>query len=522
MQASSPTWIADARTQFFKKPCSAPGHTESVISAFPPESPHKIYDVPYWNSDVWDAVSYGRSYNPNQNFFDQFRDLFFTVPHLALERDATAVNSEYSLGGRWGKNNYYCGGSYKSEDCLYGDSVRFSKLCVDCTGVWNSEFCYGSVGADHCNRCIFVVDSSQCLDSAFLYDCKNCSHCFLSYNLRGKSYVFENKQLTKEEYQTKISTINLGDRNVYNDTVRRFDNVLKSALHRSVWLTNTVNCIGDRIANCKNCFWTFDGSEGENFRFVCGFDKARDSMDVSHIAENTERTYEVVTSMGNNVLFSLYIRVSADIEYSSECTNCEKCFGCVGLKNKKFHIFNKAYSENDYWKLVDEIKSKMLINEEYGELFSLSLGLFPYQASKSQKYYPLDEKKAAQSGIPWYHEPEPQIPENIHLRDIEQEIPSDIKNIDDSILNDAVRCEITGRPFRIVSQELGFYRHMNLPIPTKHPWQRFMERADIEHPLDLFPFTCPQCGEKSFSVYNENKQKQFKIFCEKCYLREIV
>jgi hypothetical protein len=245
-------------------------------------------------------------------------------------------------------------------------------------------------------------------------------------------------------------------------------------------------------------------------------------MDVSHSAENSGHSYEAVTSMGHNVLFSLYIRVGADIEYSSECSNCESCFGCVGLKNKKFHIFNKAYPEEEYRKLVDEIKSKMLADGEYGELFPLSLGLFPYQASKSQKYYPIDEAKAAQLGIPWYSEPEPQIPEGIHLRDTDREVPSDIKNVDDSILNDAVRCGVTGRPFRIVSQELGFYRHMNLPIPTKHPWQRFMERAEIEHPMDLFPFTCPQCGEKSFSIYNEAKQKRFRIFCEKCYLKEVV
>ncbi len=508
--------------KFFKRPCSAPGHNENIVTIFPASSPHKVYDVNYWYSDSWEATSYGRSYNPGRKFFEQFKELFFNVPHLALERDITSINSEYSVGGRWGKNNYYFSGGFHSEDCSYGDDVRFSKFCVDCSRVWNCEFCYSCVGADRCSHCIFSIGSVQCLDSAFLYDCKNCNNCFLSSNLRNKSYFFENKQLSKQDYQAKIAGLNLGDRVVFQDLVRRFDGVYKNALHRSLWLTNTINCVGNGLNNCKDCFWAFDGPEGQNLRFVETFGGVKDIMDSCYDADKAEKIYEVVNGTGSsNVLFSLYIRASNGIEYSSECTNCQNCFACVGLKNKKFHIFNKPYSENDYWPLVDEIKLRMLNDGEYGELFSLSFGLFPYQASRGQKYYPISEKEAAERGIPWYLEPESQIPAGINLRDI-QEIPSDIKNVDDSILNDAIRCETTGRPFKIIAEELKFYRHMNLPIPTKHPWQRIMERALFEHPFDLFPFVCPNCGEKSLSLYDEEKQKQFKIFCEKCYLNEVV
>jgi len=508
--------------KFFKRPCNAPGHSENIVTVFPPSSPHKIYDVPYWQSDAWDPVSYGRQYDPSRKFFGQFKDLFFDVPQLALERASTAINSEYSLGGAWGKNNYYCAGSYKSEDCSYGEEVIFSKSCLDCSGVWSSEFCYACVGLDHCNRCVFVIDSNQCLDSAFLYDCKNCTNCFLSANLRNKSYVFENKQLSKQDYQAKISELNLGDREVFEGVKTRFESIFKNALRRSVWNTNAAKCVGDMLVNCKDCFWVFEGPEGQNLRFVQTFARTKDSMDASYAGENANRVYESIVNMGSNILFSLYSRVCMCIEYSSCCSNCQNCFGCVGLKNKKFHIFNKPYSEEDYWQLIDEIKSKMLADGEYGELFPLSLGLFPYQVSKAQKFYPIDEKMAQDQGIPWYEEPKSQVPENIRLRDPYKEVPGDIKNVDDSILSDAIRCEVTGRPFKIIAEELKFYRHMNLPVPTKHPWQRIVERAPFERPFELFEFACPKCGEKSLSIYNEAKQKQFKIFCEKCYLKEMV
>lgn len=319
----------------------------------------------------------------------------------------------------------------------------------------------------------------------------------------------------------KISGINLGDRIVFQDIRRRFDDILKNALRRSVQLTNTTSCLGDRLLNCKDCFWTFDGSDGENLRFVESFVKTKDAVDSSYYT-GSERLYEaVVCTNGSNVLFSLYVRNSMDIEYSSECNNCQNCFGCAGLKNKKFHVFNKPCSENEYWQLVDEIKSKMLDDGEYGELFPLLLGLYPYQSSKSQKFYPIDEEKARERGIPWYLEPESRVPDGVRLRDL-LEVPSDIKNVDDSILNDAIRCEVTGNPFKIIAEEFKFYRYMNLPLPTKHPWQRIMERAIFGHPFELFPFVCPNCKEKSLSIYDETKQKQFKIFCEKCYLKEVV
>jgi len=508
--------------KFFKRPCSAPGHTEGVITVFPPSSPHKVYDVPYWHSDSWDPTSYGINYSFSRRFFEQFKELFFGVPHLALERALSVINSEYSLGGLWGKNNYYCAGAFKSEDCFFGEEVRFSKSCFDCADVWNSEFCYACVGDDHCNRCIFLVDSIQCVESAFLYDCKNCINCFLSSNLRNKSFVFENKQLTKEEYHAKISCLNMGDRNVFQDLIGRFGLVLKNALHRSVSLTNAGNCMGDRINNCRDCFQAFDGSDGQNLRFMQSFVGVKDSMDFVYSGGGADRVYEsVMGTIGSNISFGLYVRDSMNIEYSVECYNCQNCFGCVGLKNKKFHVFNKPYSENDYWKLVDEIKFKMLEDGEYGELFPLSLGPFPYQSSSGQKRYPIDEETAVKRGIPWYSEPEAQMPEDARLLDF-HEIPSDIKNVEESILKQAIKCEVTGKPFKIITEELKFYRHMNLPIPTRHPWQRIMDRFAFEHPYELFPFVCPNCGEKSFSIYNEEKQKQFKIFCEKCYLKEVI
>jgi hypothetical protein len=55
-------------------------------------------------------------------------------------------------------------------------------------------------------------------------------------------------------------------------------------------------------------------------------------------------------------------------------------------------------------------------------------------------------------------------------------LPEDTAKIPDDILNWAIDCEDTGKPFRIVRQELEFYRKHSLPIPRKHPDQRYREK----------------------------------------------
>jgi len=164
----------------------------------------------------------------------------------------------------------------------------------------------------------------------------------------------------------------------------------------------------------------------------------------------------------------------------------------------------------------------MLTRREYGEFFDLSLGLMPYQLSNGEYYFPVSEEEAKVQNIPIYPEPESHLPDGIRILDPQTEVPKNIRDVTDDILKHAVRCEVSRKAFRITPSELQFYRHLNIPIPLKHPWQRMIERRDWEFPFMLYDFVCPQCGEKSFSVYSPEEQKRLKIFCEKCYLREVV
>lgn len=62
---------------------------------------------------------------------------------------------------------------------------------------------------------------------------------------------------------------------------------------------------------------------------------------------------------------------------------------------------------------------------------------------------------------------------------------------------------------------LDFYRKHNLPIPTKHPEVRHLERISSRTPRKIFDRTCDECWINIKSSYNQDRKE--KVVCEKCY-----
>ena len=61
------------------------------------------------------------------------------------------------------------------------------------------------------------------------------------------------------------------------------------------------------------------------------------------------------------------------------------------------------------------------------------------------------------------------------------------------IANNAIICEVSQRPFRVIPNELLFYRKHHLPLPRKHPDIRFQERLE-KVSIDAFHLRkCDKC-----------------------------
>jgi formylmethanofuran dehydrogenase subunit E len=91
--------------------------------------------------------------------------------------------------------------------------------------------------------------------------------------------------------------------------------------------------------------------------------------------------------------------------------------------------------------------------------------------------------------------------------------------VSDEILNKIILCEITGKPYRIIKQELAFYRQQNIPLPTKHQDQRKAELLQKVMPKEFHLRNCDKCGKQMVSVYASSYPG--KVYCEECYQKEV-
>ncbi len=133
------------------------------------------------------------------------------------------------------------------------------------------------------------------------------------------------------------------------------------------------------------------------------------------------------------------------------------------------------------------------------------------------EYFPLTKDEALKRGYAW-RDPTDEKPDVKKVIPAKQ-LPQTIGEIPDDVLNWAVVCLVTGRPFRIIKQELAFYRQLDLPLPHKHPDERHRERTTSRSGIKLFSRTCSKCGKEMKTTYGPDRPET--VFCENCYLQEV-
>lgn len=136
---------------------------------------------------------------------------------------------------------------------------------------------------------------------------------------------------------------------------------LKDLLFRTprnaVHSRNVENCaFGDYIYRSKNAYLCFNGQSLEDC-FYCDFTRlSRDCLDCSYIY-NSELSYEC-TDCTNlyDCSFLQDCHNCTNCHYSYDLLNSQDCFGCFGLRNVRYAIFNKVYTEDIYHHKVAELQ----------------------------------------------------------------------------------------------------------------------------------------------------------------------
>ncbi len=561
IKVPAPTFCPECRLQrrlaygnmwrLYKRPCDL--CRKDVVSRYSPDKSYKVYCPHCWWSDAWDPMDYARDYDFSRPFFEQFNELMHEVPLLGLSVDLmTALESPYVNSVGYAKQCYLIFMANYCQECLYGYIVTQSADCVDSSFINSCEQSYDLLHGFKTYQVIHGKFTTSSRNSSFLWQCVNCQDCFASANLRNKQYYIFNKPYTREEYFAKIKEYDLGSYGVYT----RLKEELKS--HRlkfpvkTFWHEFSQNVTGLFVfqsRDCKNCF---EVTGAENCRYVSFMlnPTIKDCYDHTSWGENAELVYEAreVGQNTRNIKFGdeeglgLY-----DASYTKLCIDASDLFGCVSVRKKSYCVFNKQYSKEEYERLVPKIIQHM--NDQpyrdgrdnmyrYGEFFPTELSPFAYNETIAQIDYPLTREEALEMGYAWKETGVSEHQSTCKAADL----PDHIRDVQDSVLKEAIACARCGRAYRIIPQELAFYRKMNIPLPRECFYCRLEEKLqDQPHPMRLWQRTCQCAGHGSDNGVYANAgdhthglthcpnefQTSFApdrpeiIYCEQCYNAEV-
>ncbi|MAE68216.1 MAG: hypothetical protein QF793_00860 [Candidatus Peribacteraceae bacterium] len=504
----------------YKRKCEKTG--KEIIAIYSPESPWKVYASDIWWEDEWNPLEYGKDIDLSGSVFKQINNICLKVPHLALiaSPDTHDNNSDYVNFAGWNKNSYLIFDSDFNEDTLYSNVLKHSKDCMDCSYLHSSQLCYECVDCFNCYELRFSQDCTNCHSSAFLRSCIGCKSCFFCSNLANKEYCFHNEQLSKQDFEARMKKIDLESHNKVRKLQEEFHQYTQKFPRKYCSILQCENCTGDYITNAKNCFRCFNIADGEDLYYCDSLYNAKTCVDVSSFGENIQRIYNCATIGHNsfNILFCYSCVMStSDLLYCIGCRQSKHCFGCVCLKQAEYCIFNKQYTKEEYENLVPQLIEHMQNNGEWGEFFPASMSPFAYNETVANEYFPLSKSEVLQKGWKWRDENDdlPQVERVIPA----SKLPEKITDIPDDILNWAVKCEVTDRPFRVVVQELDLYRRMNLPVPHLHPDERHRMRILQRNPRKLWSRQCAKCNKDIWTSYAPDGSAT--VYCEECYLSSV-
>ncbi len=564
-----PTWCPDCRLQrrlmfrneHFLYKCKSDFSGKEIFSMHPVEGNRKVYENDIWYSDHWNPLSYGKEYDFSRPFFVQLKELFESVPIFALSV-IRGVNSPYSNNFDGYKNCYLVFNGNFCEDCMYGVTVGYSKNSLDLTAASKCENAYEGFWLDSCTNVFFSVQCSDSFNLWFCKSCTGCNDCIGCVNLRNKKYHIFNQAYTKEAYESKLKEFNFSS----YAAVKKF-----RAQAREFWIPHPIkymqglknmNATGEYISNSKNTLNSYLVREAENVRY-CQYMEigpVRDCYDYTTWGSGAELLYETLnTGLGAyNVRFSdeCWPEVR-DTEYALYCQSSSNLFGCVGIRKKEYCILNREYSKEEYEKLrkkiIEHMHAMPYIDARgnayrYGEFFPPMFSPFPYNHTPAHEHFPLTSEQAAREGCFWKSSED----KGYAITKKATELPDDIAEVPDSITQEIVLCEDwekneasaqahnCTKAFRILPQELSFYRRFNLPLPRKCHNSRHNERLRHRNSVRLHQRTC-DCKGSGVEKGYQNASSHFHgagacsnifqtavnldrpeiVYCEACYQAEV-
>lgn len=496
-----------------KRKCDKTGR--DIISIFRPDCPY-----PVWHRDEWvsHAAPPSREFDFNKPFFEQAWELFKAcpIPHAFQSNN---YNCEYTDDWYYSKNCYLCHSGQNNEDCRYCYGCDSVKDVHSSVFSFESELCADLINSSHCFNSFFLLNSKNVSDSGFLYDCRDCNNCLLCFNLRNKKYCFGNKQLTKDQFEEKRKEWDFSSYKTYEKAKKYFAEMMQNiAWHRALQIDNCEESTGNFLRNSKDCENCYMLSFHENCANVCFCGPHAKSILDSLGTVGSEMTFmSSLPVYCYDARFCFSVSHCRFVQYSAYLQNCQYCFGCCGLINEKYCIFNKKYSKEEYEKLVPKIVEYMKKVGQWGEFFPRHFSPNPYDESYSGFFYPLSGNKDGFRTA--------ELLEKISTKTAEiSDIPDSFDSIDSEkqkwLISQSFWDQKYNRPFRVEEIDIEFSRKMNIPFPHSYYVNRMQSNLKwMPFDGELRDAVCAKSGKPIRTNWPEVYDK--RVLGEEEYLKVV-
>lgn len=471
-----------------------------IISQYHADHAFPVYDNDIWWSDMWDASEYAQSFDFSRPFFEQFAELKHNVPHLARYIiSGTVENSRYTNCTGYLKDCYLIFESDYNESCMYSSLLKNCDHCFDCSVCYKSQWCYQCIDCTECYELQYSQDCRNCHTSWFLKDCNGCQDCIGCINLRNKQYCIFNQQYSKEAYEQKKQEFQFTSQRFCKEFAEQVQSFWRSHPHLALHTLHTTDSLGDHLYQSKQAQHCYDSKDLENCRYCNRLSiNVKDSMDYNSWGDNAQLIYYSAGCGDNAYMLRFCSTCTSNVsylDYSFQCMQSSYLFGCAGMKRKEYCVLNQSYTKHEYELLTQKIISHMKETGEWGQYFPTSMTEFAYNETIAMDEFPLKKAQALPLGYTWRDEPHYQAPDQILI------LPDTISQISPQIVSQVLYCFETSKPYKILIEELQFYKKMQVALPDQCPDIRHRDRSKQRNQSVLYEANCAATGESCLTTY---------------------
>ncbi len=498
---------------YYKNTCAS--CKKNVISIYSPDKGFSVYCHDCFWSDQWDALTYGKAFDAGSSFLKQFAALRSEIPRLCIF-STQSENSDYTVHSSRNRNCYMGSSLIDNEDVYFSDFCFNTRDSLDCFSCARLELCASCVLSEDCYNGFWLTLCFNLTDAMLCFDCKGSSKVIGCVGRRNASSEILNEKVSAEEYE-RVRTKLLTDSAFRSEFEKKFEKLKTQIPVPNIWAVGSENSTGNYLLHCKDVHAGYNGKYFEDCRYAYEGNKNTDCCDFMRCG-NCEQLYNSTNNIDliGGVCCNLVYQCS-NMLYCDNCHSSHDCFGCFGLRNKRHCILNKQYTKEEYESLVPKIIEGLQKEKIFGEFFPPELSSFGYNESKANEWYPLTQEEVQKNGWLWT-EYEQQLPSDLKAIEANQ-LPENIADVPDDILNYILRCAATDKPYRLIPQELAFYRKTGLPVPREAPFTRMMALQKRQTSRTLHQRSCAKCSKAIETTYGPDRPEV--VYCESCYLATV-